>query len=92
LANVSFAGMSALWRTLAFIFGLPSTIVTFLGVDEGGNRVPHRFTAKGKAGGYQGCRNHLAGDESPWRESIDWGAISGFMGRPPLLQPHTATL
>jgi len=61
--------MSALWRTLAFIFGLPSTIVTFLGVDEGGNRVPHRFTAKGKAGGYQGCRNHLAGDESPWRES-----------------------
>lgn len=35
LANVSYAGMraqnnpSVLWRTLAFIFGLPGTIVTF---------------------------------------------------------------
>ena len=40
-ANISFAGMraqnnpSVLWRTLAFIFGLPGTIVTFFAVDEG---------------------------------------------------------
>jgi hypothetical protein len=44
LANVSFAGMraqnnpSVLWRTLAFIFGIPGTIVTFLVVDEGSDR------------------------------------------------------
>jgi hypothetical protein len=44
LANVSFAGMrapnnpSALWRTLAFIFGLPGTIVTFFALDEGSER------------------------------------------------------
>jgi hypothetical protein len=44
LANVSFAGMraqnnrSVLWRTLAFIFGLPGTIVTFFAVVEGSNR------------------------------------------------------
>ena len=44
LANVSFAGMraqnnrSVLWRTLAFIFGLPGTIVTFFAVAEGGER------------------------------------------------------
>ena len=44
LANVSFAGMraqdnpSALWRTLAFILGLPGTIVTFFAVDEGSER------------------------------------------------------
>jgi hypothetical protein len=44
LANVSFAGMraqnnrSVLWRTLAFIFGLPGTIVTFFAVVEGGDR------------------------------------------------------
>jgi hypothetical protein len=44
LANVSFAGMraqnnpSVLWRTLAFIFGLPGTIVTFFAVHEGSDR------------------------------------------------------
>jgi peptidoglycan/LPS O-acetylase OafA/YrhL len=44
LANISFAGMRAqnnrrvLWRTLAFIFGLPGTIVTFFVVAEGSDR------------------------------------------------------
>jgi hypothetical protein len=44
LANVSFAGMraqnnaSVLWRKLAFIFGLPGTIVTFFAVREGSDR------------------------------------------------------
>lgn len=44
LANVSFAGMraqnnrSVFWRTLAFIFGLPGTIVTFFAVAEGSDR------------------------------------------------------
>ncbi|HEY2469435.1 MAG TPA: hypothetical protein VGI45_16560 [Terracidiphilus sp.] len=44
LANISYAGMraqdnqSALWRTLAFIFGLPGTAITFLAVDEGSDR------------------------------------------------------
>jgi hypothetical protein len=44
LANVSFAGMraqnnpSVVWRTLAFIFGLPGTIVTFFAVAEGSDR------------------------------------------------------
>ena len=44
LANASFAGMraqnnrSVLWRTLAFIFGLPGTIVTFFAVAEGRDR------------------------------------------------------
>ena len=44
LANISFAGMraqnnrSVLWRTLAFIFGLPGTIVTFFVVSEGSDR------------------------------------------------------
>ena len=44
LANISFAGMRAqnhrsiLWRTLAFIFGLPGTIVSFFAVKEGSNR------------------------------------------------------
>jgi hypothetical protein len=44
LANISFAGMRAqnnpslLWRTLAFIFGLPGTIVTFFAVHEGSDR------------------------------------------------------
>ncbi len=44
LANISFAGMraqdnpSVLWRTLAFIFGLPGTILTFIAVEEGGER------------------------------------------------------
>ena len=44
LANVSFAGMraqnnrSVLWRTLAFIFGLPGTIVSFFAVAEGSDR------------------------------------------------------
>jgi hypothetical protein len=44
LANVSFAGMraqnnpSVLWRTLAFIFGLPGTLITFFAVTEGSNR------------------------------------------------------
>lgn len=44
LANISFAGMraqnhpSALWRTLAFLFGLPGTIITLIVVDEGSDR------------------------------------------------------
>ena len=44
LANISYAGMraqnhpSALWRTLAFLFGLPGTILTFIVVDEGSDR------------------------------------------------------
>ncbi len=44
LANISFAGMraqnnpSVLWRTLAFIFGLPGSIVTFIAVSEGSER------------------------------------------------------
>jgi hypothetical protein len=44
LANISFAGMraqnnrSVLWRTLAFIFGLPGTIVSFFAVAEGSDR------------------------------------------------------
>jgi hypothetical protein len=44
LANVSYAGMraqdnpSVLWRTMAFIFGLPGTIVTFFAVAEGSGR------------------------------------------------------
>jgi hypothetical protein len=44
LANVSFAGMraqnnrSVLWRTLAFIVGLPGTIVTFFAVADGSQR------------------------------------------------------
>jgi hypothetical protein len=44
IGNVSFAGMraqnnrSVLWRTLAFIFGLPGTIVTFFAVPEGSDR------------------------------------------------------
>jgi hypothetical protein len=44
LANVSYAGMRAqnnnskLWRILAFIFGLPGTIVTFFAVKEGNDR------------------------------------------------------
>jgi hypothetical protein len=41
LANISFAGMraqnnpSVIWRTLAFLFGLPGTILTFFVVAEG---------------------------------------------------------
>jgi peptidoglycan/LPS O-acetylase OafA/YrhL len=44
LANISYAGMRAqnnrdkFWRTLAFIFGLPGTLLTFVFVDEGGDR------------------------------------------------------
>ena len=44
LANISFAGMraqnhrSVVWRTLAFIFGLPGTLVMFFVVTEGGER------------------------------------------------------
>ena len=44
LANISYAGMRAqnnssnLWRILAFIFGLPGTIVTFFAVKEGNDR------------------------------------------------------
>jgi hypothetical protein len=44
LANASFAGMraqnhrSVFWRTLAFIFGLPGTLVTFFAVTEGSER------------------------------------------------------
>lgn len=43
LANISFAGMRAqnnpsVWRLLAFIFGLPGTILTFFVVAEGSER------------------------------------------------------
>jgi hypothetical protein len=44
LANISYAGMRAQsnphsgWRALAFIFGLPGTIVSLLAVPEGGGR------------------------------------------------------
>ena len=44
LANISFAGMraqnnpSVIWRTLAFLFGLPGTILTFFVVAEGSER------------------------------------------------------
>lgn len=44
LANVSYAGMraqnnpNALWRVLAFLFGLPGTILTFFVVAEGSER------------------------------------------------------
>jgi hypothetical protein len=44
LANVSYAGMRAqnnsskFWRILAFIFGLPGTIVTLFAVKEGNDR------------------------------------------------------
>jgi hypothetical protein len=44
LANISYAGMRAQnnrsggWRILAFIFGLPGTILTFFAVPEGGER------------------------------------------------------
>lgn len=44
LANISFAGMRAQsnrsrgWRILAFIFGLPGTLVSLLAVDEGSER------------------------------------------------------
>lgn len=44
LANISYAGMraqnnpSAGWRILAFIFGLPGTLITFFVVEEGSER------------------------------------------------------
>jgi len=44
LANISYAGMRAQasrskgWRIVAFIFGFPGTLVTWLAVDEGSDR------------------------------------------------------
>jgi hypothetical protein len=44
LANVSYAGMRAQanpsvgWRILAFVFGFPGTLVSFLAITEGGER------------------------------------------------------
>ena len=44
LANFSFAGMRAQnhesvgWRIVAFLFGFPGTLLTFLLVEEGGER------------------------------------------------------
>ena len=44
LANLSYAGMRAqdsaskAWRIVAFIFGFPGTLITFLAVSEGGER------------------------------------------------------
>ena len=44
LANACYAGMKAQahpgvgWRMLSFIFGFPGTLITFLVVDEGGER------------------------------------------------------
>jgi hypothetical protein len=43
-ANISYAGMraqnssSAGWRVISFIFGFPGTLLTWLIVDEGGER------------------------------------------------------
>lgn len=53
LADISYAGMraqdnpSAFWRILAFIFGLPGTLLTFFVVQEGSDRayginLPHK--------------------------------------------------
>lgn len=45
LANFCYAGMraqnhpSALWRTVAFLFGFPGTLITLLVVTEGAERV-----------------------------------------------------
>jgi len=55
LANLSYAGMRAQdspstgWRIIAFIFGFPGTLLTFLAVKEGGERaygvdLPKRYT------------------------------------------------
>ncbi len=43
LCNLSYAGMRAqdqrgLWRTVAFVGGLPQTLLTFVAVDEGSER------------------------------------------------------
>jgi hypothetical protein len=44
LANISYAGMRAQnsassgWRIVAFIFGLPGTLVSFLAIGEGSER------------------------------------------------------
>ena len=44
LANLSYAGMraqnssSTVWRIVAFLFGLPGTILTYLVVKEGSER------------------------------------------------------
>ncbi len=44
LANISYAGMRAQgnphrgWRILSFIFGFPGTLVSFLAVEEDGER------------------------------------------------------
>ena len=44
LANISYAGMRAQghpslgWRVLAFVFGFPGTLVSFLAVREGSGR------------------------------------------------------
>lgn len=44
LANISYAGMRAqgsrskVWRIVAFIFGFPGTLVTWLAVDENSER------------------------------------------------------
>ena len=44
LANICYAGMkaqahpSAGWRVVSFIFGFPGTLISFLAVEEGGER------------------------------------------------------
>jgi hypothetical protein len=44
LANISYAGMRAQdsastgWRIFSFIFGFPGTFISFLAVEEGGER------------------------------------------------------
>ncbi len=54
LSNVSFAGMraqnnpSVFWRILAFIFGLPGTIVTFIVFNEGSDRAYTSICPEGK--------------------------------------------
>jgi hypothetical protein len=60
LANISYAGMRAQdsassgWRIASFIFGFPGTFISFLAVEEGGERaygidIPRRKTPNGGA-------------------------------------------
>lgn len=58
LANISYAGMRAQnspsvgWRFLAFLFGFPGTLVSFLAIEEGSGRaygvdIPRRDSRNG---------------------------------------------
>ncbi|HRE15051.1 MAG TPA: hypothetical protein PLD37_12720 [Usitatibacteraceae bacterium] len=60
LANISYAGMRAqnadrpVWRIIAFLLGLPGTIVTYLVVREGGERAYGIELPRRKAPGGEG--------------------------------------